>query len=247
MPAYPKGDAHLICDALVPLPLGSVASEVTQALLDLFASGAVPLGTRLPPERRLAEVLQVGRSAVRESLATLATLGLVEARPGAGTFLRATRTTMLSEGMRWNMLIGDNELDELVELRAALEIHAAWLAAERGNPATIARLGDHLERMRATVDDVPSFLEADRAFHRELAVTTSNSKMQELLDLTHDLLRAQATHPGARHHACIAFGEHERVFDAVVAGDPKAASDAMRTHMRHAAELLKTRVAAGAA
>lgn len=244
MPAYPKGGADLICDALLPLPAGSAASAVTQSLLDLFASGAVMLGTRLPPERRLAEVLQVGRSAVRESLATLGTLGLVESRPGAGTFLRATHTSLPAEGMRWNMLIGENELDELIELRAALEIHAAWLAAERGDTDTIARLGQHLERMRATVDDVPTFLEADRAFHRELAVSSSNRRLQELLDITHELLRAQATSPEARHHACLAVGEHERVYEAVAAGDPATAADAMRSHMRHSASLLRTSVAA---
>lgn len=244
MPAYPKSDAHLVCDALAPLPAGSTAAQVTQALLDLFASGAVPLGSRLPPERRLAETLQVGRSAVRESLSTLGTLGLVESRPGAGTFLRAARTTMLTESMRWNMLVGESELDELLELRAALEIHAAWLAAERRDADMVARLGLHLERMREQVDDVAAFIEADRAFHRELAVSTSNSRLQALLDITHDLLRAQATNPEARHHACVALGEHERVFEAVTAGDADGAADAMRSHMRHATSLLQAKIPA---
>lgn len=244
MPAYPRSDEHLICDALVALPAGSTASAVTTSLLDLFSSGAVPLGMRLPPERRLAEVLRVGRSAVRESLATLGTLGLVESRPGAGTFLRATRTAVLSESMRWNMLIGERDLDELVELRAALEIHAAWIAAERCEPDTVARLGQHLELMRESVDDVPAFLEADRAFHRELAVSTANSRLQELLDITHGLLRAHATSPDARRHACLAVGEHERVYDAVAAGDAPNAADAMRAHMQHSAELLRSGVPA---
>lgn len=244
MPAYPRSDEHLICDALVALPVGSTASAVTESLLSLFASGAVELGRRLPPERRLAEVLQVGRSAVREALATLSTLGVVESRAGAGTFLRATSSRMLSDSVSWNMLIGEHDLDELVELRAALEIHAAWIAAERREPTTIARLAEHLERMQATVDDVPAFLDADRGFHRELAVSTGNSRVQDLLDITHGLLRGKATSPEARHHACVALGEHERVYAAIAAGDPAAASDAMRDHMRHSASLLRTSVAA---
>jgi GntR family transcriptional repressor for pyruvate dehydrogenase complex len=245
MPAYPRSDVHLICDALVALPAGSTASDVTTALLELFASGAVPLGERLPPERRLAEVLGVGRSAVREALATLETLGVVEARPGVGTFLRATRTAVLSENVRWNMLIGERDLAELVELRSALEIHAAWLAAERHDPAIGAALGAQLDLMRENLGDLDVFLQADHTFHRELAHATGNTALQDLLDITHGLLRRRvAAEPDSRHHAELALVEHERVRAAVDAGDAAAASEAMRAHMRTSAVLLRGNVAA---
>lgn len=239
MPAYPRSDVHPICDALVALPAGSTASDVTTALLELFVSGAVGLGERLPPERRLAEVMRVGRSAVREALATLETLGVVEARPGAGTFLRATRTGVLSENVRWNMLIAERELSELVELRTALEIHTAWLAADRRDPAVAARLATHLDFMRASLGELDAFLEADQAFHRELADATGNTALQDLLDITHGLLRRRvATEAESRRHAEIALVEHERVRAAVAAGDAAAASEAMRVHMRTSARLL---------
>ena len=244
MPAYPRSDVHLICDALVPLPAGSTASHVTSSLLELFASGSIPLGVRLPPERKLAEVLHVGRSAVRESLATLETLGVIEARPGAGTFLRATRTAVLPESVRWSMLIGERDLDELVELRTALEIHAAWLAAERSDAGIAERLAEHLERMRARLDDLDAFIDADRGFHRELAQCTGNTTLQDLLEITHGLLRQRAiTRPDARHHADVALVEHAAVVDAIRTGEPRAASDAMRAHMRTSAALLRDSVA----
>lgn len=245
MPAYPRSDVHPICDALVALPAGSTTSDVTTALLELFASGSVPLGERLPPERRLAEVLRVGRSAVREALATLETLGVVEARPGAGTFLRATRTAVLSENVRWNMLIGERELEELLELRTALEIHASWLAAERQDAVVGMRLAHHLDRMRASLGDLEVFIEADQAFHRELAEATGNTALQDLLDITHGLLRRRvATEPDSRRHAELAVVEHERVHAAVAAGDADAASEAMRLHMRTSASLLRGGAAA---
>jgi len=245
MPAYPRSDAHPICDALIPLPAGSTASEVTTALLELFAGGSVSLGERLPPERRLAEVLRVGRSAVREALATLETLGVIEARPGAGTFLRATRTGVLTDSVRWNMLIGERDLGELVELRTALEIHAAWLAAERRDPASGARLAGHLAAMRASLDDLGAFLAADQSFHRELAHATDNTALQDLLDITHGLLRTHvAADPDSRRHAEHALVEHQRVLDAVAAGDASAAAEAMRAHMRTSAALLRDSVAA---
>ncbi|MBN9140980.1 MAG: FadR family transcriptional regulator [Micrococcales bacterium] len=245
MPAYPRSDAHLICDALVPLPAGSGAAAVTSSLLDLFTSGSVAPGTRLPPERRLAEVLAVSRSAVREALATLDTLGVVEARPGAGTYLRAQRSAVLPESIRWSMLVGERDLDELVELRSALEIHAAWLAAESAAGPTAARLAPQLARAAASLDDLGAFLEADREFHRELARACGNTTLQDLLDITHGLVGSLVgASADARHHAAIALAEHREVHAAIAAGDPEAASAAMRSHMRTSAALLRGGAAA---
>lgn len=245
MPAYPSSDAHLICDALVALPAGSGASAVTSSLLELFTSGSIEPGTRLPPERRLAEVLAVSRSAVREALATLDTLGVIEARPGAGTFLRAQRSAILPESIRWSMLVGERDVDELIELRSALEIHAAWLAAERQGAATAARLAPHLARAAASLDDLAVFIEADRAFHRELAQASGNTTLQDLLDITHGLVRSRVGgRADARHHAAVALGEHREVHAAIAAGDPEAAAAAMRSHMRTSAALLRDEAAA---
>ena len=245
MPTYPSSDAHLICDALLPLAPGSGASAVTSRLLELFTSGSVTPGSRLPPERRLAEVLAVSRSAVREALATLDTLGVVETRPGAGTFLRSQRSAVLPESIRWSMLVGERDLEELVELRSALEVHAAWLAAERAPAATAARLSPHLDRAAANLDDLGVFIDADREFHRELARATGNTTLQDLLDITHGLLRSLAGGtPEARRLAGIALDEHRAVLTAIASGDPEAASAAMRSHMRTAAQLLHAEAAA---
>lgn len=70
-----------IVDALGTLPTGTPVSEVARRLLDLFTSGSVEPGTRLPSERQLAASLAVGRSAVREALAALEILGIVQVRP----------------------------------------------------------------------------------------------------------------------------------------------------------------------
>jgi GntR family transcriptional repressor for pyruvate dehydrogenase complex len=87
MPAYPKDETDLAA-SLARLPSGSPVSAVTTKLLELFTSGQIAPGTRLPPERQLAASLEVGRSAVREALAALEVLGVVDVRPGSGTYLR---------------------------------------------------------------------------------------------------------------------------------------------------------------
>lgn len=244
MPAFRPSGSHHICDALRPLPAGSGAADVTTRLLDLFTSGAVDPGTRLPPERRLSEVLAVSRSAVRESIATLSMLGVVEVRPSSGTYLRTTTSEVLPKRITWAVLIGERRLDELVDLRSALEIHAARLSAERCAAEIAARLDVHLAHMAANVDHLEAFLEADQAFHGELAAASGSSVLAELLSVTHTLLRAAArAEPGAAAHARVALAEHHAIRDAIATGDGEAAASAMAHHMRTARALFVERAA----
>ena len=74
-----------------------VPESLGGAGMDLFTSGSIQPGTRLPPERHLATVLGVGRSAVREALAALEILGIVDVRPGSGTYLRGTASELLPQ------------------------------------------------------------------------------------------------------------------------------------------------------
>src|SRR3954452_10864937 len=168
MPAFPDDRSAEISAALGALPTGTPVSEVARRLLDLFTSGSIEPGTRLPPERQLAATLEVGRSAVREALAALEILGIVQVRPGSGTYLRGNASELLPQTLRWGLLIGERNTAELLELRSGLEIYVARLAAERLTDKQLASLGQHVERMRASVGDLAAFVKADLAFHHEL-------------------------------------------------------------------------------
>jgi GntR family transcriptional repressor for pyruvate dehydrogenase complex len=125
MPAFPDDRSAEISASLGALPSGTPVSEVARRLMDLFTSGSIEPGTRLPPERHLAATLEVGRSAVREALAALEILGIVDVRPGSGTYLRGTASELLPQTLRWGLLIGQKSTAELLELRSGLEIYVA--------------------------------------------------------------------------------------------------------------------------
>ena len=113
MPAY-SDKADALSASLTALPAGTPSSEVARRLLDLFTSGEMAPGDRLPAERQLAATLQVGRSAVREALAALEILGIVQVRPGAGTYLRGNASELLPQTLRWGLLIGERNTAELL-------------------------------------------------------------------------------------------------------------------------------------
>ncbi|TXK19422.1 FadR/GntR family transcriptional regulator [Homoserinibacter sp. GY 40078] len=232
MPAYPQDESMAISAALDRLPSGSPVSAVATRLLELFTSGSIAPGTRLPPERQLAASLDVGRSAVREALAALEVLGVVDVRPGSGTYLRSSTSELLPQSLSWGILIGQRSTTELIEVRGALEIYAARLAAERMDADSAAELDTHLQRMAETLDDLPAFVEADLQFHLVLARATGNSVLLDLLQIIRSLLRVWVDRAVEDvDHARAALAEHTAVRDAIAAGDGDAAASAMASHM----------------
>lgn len=239
MPAFPSDHRSTeIASALTTLPTGTPASAVARQLLNLFTGGSIQPGTRLPPERQLAATLGVGRSAVREALAALEILGIVDVRPGSGTYLRATASEMLPQTLRWGLLISERDTRELLELRSGLEIYMARLAASRA-AGTSHDLDGHLQRMRDGLDDLSAFARADLAFHAELAHLADNTALVDQLHVVRSLLQVyadRAVHDEAQARQAVA--EHEAIARAVADGDEDAAASAMAAHMATAAARL---------
>lgn len=244
MPAFRDDASSEISEALTAVPVGSAVSVVATRLLDLFTSGAIAPGTRLPPERQLSARLEVGRSAVREALAALEILGIVEVRPGSGSYLRGTVSELLPQSLRWGVLLGERNTRELLELRSGLEIYVARLAATRLSDAELETLGQHLERMRSSLDDLKSFVKADLAFHHQIASSAENAVLLDLLQMVRSLLRVwvdRAVHDPVE--AEIALREHELVFRALAGRDADAAASGMAAHMATASARLASLVA----
>lgn len=239
MPAYPDDRSAEISASLGVLPSGTPVSEVARRLMDLFTSGSIEAGTRLPPERHLAASLGVGRSAVREALAALEILGIVDVRPGSGTYLRGTASELLPQTLRWGLLIGERNTTELLELRSGLEIYVARLAAARATASDLEIIAGRVEAMRETVDDLGAFAKADLEFHHSLAEAAGNRVLIDQLHVVRSLLQVyadRAVHDDVE--ARVAIAEHDAVHAALVAGDEDAAASAMAVHMATASARL---------
>ena len=228
-----------ISAALGSMVQGSVVSEVAERLLGYFTSGEIAVGTRLPAERQLAASLGVGRSAVREALAALEILGIVIVRPGSGTYLRDGISELLPRTLSWGLMLGAPRTRELVELRGGLEVQAGQLAAQRITDDALDRMRENLATMERNLEDLATFVEADAAFHREIAAASGNQVLQELLQSIRSLLRIWVdralTDEG---HAAAALAEHRDIFRALESRDEAAVTTAMRSHMDTASRRL---------
>ena len=176
---------------------------------------------------------------LREALAALEILGIVVVRPGSGTYLRDGISELLPRTLSWGLMLGEPRTRELVELRGGLEVQAVQLAAARITDEALARLRGYLAAMEANLDDLVVFVEADAAFHREIAESSGNQVLAELLQSIRSLLRIWVdralTDEG---HAAAALSEHREIFKALESRDEAGVTTAMHSHMGTAARRL---------
>lgn len=128
---------------LKPIARSTLASDTARQLERTIVSGEWPEGTRIPPEPRLVEMLGVGRNTVREAVRALCHLGLLEARPGDGTYVRSNSLLARSLARR----IEHCELRQVLETRECLERQAARLAALRRTEEELAALRQGAEEL----------------------------------------------------------------------------------------------------
>lgn len=182
------------------------------------------LGGRLQPGEvvsgsRIAQALRISRTPVREALLDLCKEGLVEAVPRRGVVVRP---------------VTPQERREVFLLRRAIEGLLAEQAVGRLTPADLQRLRRVLARQREATgaDDVAAFLDADEELHLIIAQRTGLRRAAAILATLRDLSRLmglEAVRHAGRGEAVLA--EHERILDAIEAGDVAAARRAMLDHI----------------
>lgn len=226
--------------AAVKRPGRSLAQAVVDALAARVHDGRLVPGAQLPTEGGLMVEFGVSRTVVREALSRLQAEGLVQTRHGIGSFVREPEAAAASARA---FRIAPEQLETLrdviavLELRIAVEVEAAGLAAQRRAP-------QHLRVMRAALDEFERAVEegrdavaADLRFHVEVARATGNEHFERLLvSLGSKIIpraRLDTTPPDAARLAYLrrVNTEHEGIYDAIAAGDAEAARAAMRTHL----------------
>ena len=208
---------------------GAIAHKLGVAIL----SGEYVPGDVLSGEVAFSEALDVSRSAYREAVQVLTAKGLVESRPKAGTrVLPRNRWNLLDPDVLAWAFAGEPDIQfvrGLFELRAIVEPAAAALAAERRDRNDIKTMKDALAAMTRYTLASDAGRAADRDFHDSVLRATRNDALV-VLSASIGAAVSWTTQFKQRQRALPrnAIPDHRRVLDAIVAGDPPGASDAMR-------------------
>lgn len=220
-------------------PGRNLTGQVIDSLRRRIVDGPLKPGDKLPTESKLIEEFGVSRTVIREAIAGLRADGLVEPRQGVGVFV----TTPPDRGLDMAFLTGSADkisaIIEMLELRAAVEIEAAGLAAQRCSPAQEISIREAFREMDACLERGESAGEADRNFHLAIAEATNNRSFRDFFTFlgSRTIPRAQLESSGSERTASPVYvrqvqEEHRAIMDAIAKRDSDAARDAMRVHLK---------------
>ena len=216
-----------------------LTDQAAELLRARIVSGEWEVGAKLPGETTLAAQLGIGRSTIREAVRTLAGLGMLESRQGAGVFLRST-----TPPDQWPRVLEAEAILHVVEVRNAVEIEAARLAAQRRDAVDVAALRQALDgRTAAAHSGDAAFVDADIAVHRAVVDAAHNPVLSELFETFVPRLRAALIELiavlGLHPHSQPDADEHRMLVDAIEAGDAEAAVRISRAHLDDMAAALR--------
>jgi GntR family transcriptional regulator, transcriptional repressor for pyruvate dehydrogenase complex len=187
-----------VADALGPedsFPRRSAAADAAEKIKALITEGSLVAGSRLPPERDLCLLLAVSRPTLREAIRSLAAMGVLQSRQGAGTYVTDLASLTLAEPLRFMIGLNSRSLVELTDVRRLLESGAAEIAALEIRPDELDQLEAVIDELRLGTVHPARFIELDATFHRVIHVAARNGLLLALLDGMSDLARSPGASP----------------------------------------------------
>lgn len=218
--------------------------EIGLNLQNRIRDGEYGIGDRLPPERDIAEALNVSRSVVREAIIMLELQGLVEVRKGSGVYV--VKLPELLTVQNHSSLEKANDVGpfELLQARQVVESQIASFAASNITKTEIFRLKQYLEQERASLDTHQEDYDSDKMFHLTIAEASQNSV---LTDIIGDFWRRREdssmwhqlhTRIKNNQYRYQWIDDHEKILFALQKRDPDGAREAMWQHIENVKQTL---------
>ncbi len=215
-----------------PIKSTRIYEEIVRQIKAMIAEGRLKSGDQLPPERDLAEKFLVSRTSVREALRALESLGLIEIRPGEGTFVREVSVESLIQPLALVVASQREAIGELFEARRLLEPLIAGLAAVRATPDDIDDLRRILSEQEKEVAAGKTGLAQDAQFHAALGAAAHNRAITRIANALIDLLsQSREESLSIRGRPERSYADHRRVLEAIVRRDEAGARQAMVEHL----------------
>jgi GntR family transcriptional repressor for pyruvate dehydrogenase complex len=212
------------------------SAQVAEQITDAIRRSVYAVGDRLPAERVIADEMGVSRPSVREALSALQIVGVLESRPGDGTYV--VRFPHPPDAAV-SLLETEESPVETLEARRILERGVAQAAALRMTGETRAVLARALEAMRdaAAARDFDGFAAANGPFHVAVLRATGNAVLERAVGPLIDVMGQQLAQALRRREYHLdgtffdaVYATHREIYDALEAGDAARAAGAMDRH-----------------
>jgi GntR family transcriptional regulator, transcriptional repressor for pyruvate dehydrogenase complex len=218
-----------------------LAHDLVDALGERIRTGAYAVGARLPTEAEIIDEFGVSRTVVRDAISRLQTTGQIVTRHGIGSFVQK-QSVEAGFKVHPEQLKTLREIVALLELRIGLETEAAALAAVRRTEENVLKMRAALDRFSQAITQGGDGVEADYAFHAELARATQNIHYSQLFESLGSGQIPRAKLPATQHseqrqaYLRTIHLEHESILQAIAQQDSESARAAMRIHLGNSRE-----------
>ena len=221
-----------------------IYKNIVEQIIMLIREGSLKSGDRLPSERTLAEMFDVSRASLREALSVMEIVGIIDIRPGEGSFV-SDLNVLPFISLILPLLLKDGRVeDDLLDFRIMLELGGIKMAILNidENEELMKELEDIVEQMKETVYDVDMGAKLDVMFHKVLYEMSGNAvliKVQEyvgfILEKTVSFNRSVILQDPAGAEGILKW--HIEVFEAIKARDIKKAQEALEKHFDYTKNL----------
>lgn len=219
--------------SLLELPAGSRRYlQIARQLAGEIENGRYAAGERLPPERELAQTLDVSRTTVREALLALEIMRFIEIKVGAGVFVLDDSVRARGEPSEPDSAAPS----EVLAARRLVEAETAALAAGNATSVQLDGMRQANERMAETIDDIAQFDAADAVFHQLVAEAAGNDVLSGFVSQLWRMRESdmwafwydQTRHPTNRRQS---VEDHKVILRAFERRSADAARTAMQSHL----------------
>jgi len=211
-----------------PRKVSAIAAE---QIVDAIQREDYPVGSKLPSEFELAELMGVSRPSIREALSALQAMSIIESRPGSGNYI-LRKPSSSDESDTVHLIESETGCLEVMEARGVLEPPVVALVARKASADVLARLKGFIVEMReqAAQDNFDAYFEADKRFHIELADASGNALVKSALTPLLDTMDQRVYREFTRHYYLKNVADlqnvvdlHDEILSAIEANDEKKA------------------------
>jgi len=225
----------------------TIVEQVMSKIKTLIASGAYKPDDKMPTELELAESFGVGRSTIREAIKIFNYLGVLESRTAKGTYVQE-RSHISTEALTWSLLLGNDDLNEMIDLRGAIELWAMFKlcssAARKDN--TALEVIDKLETIVSDMENAASegdrkrLIDDDFQFHFTILSGSGNSLFLSLFETLKSFLYDEIGKSQVKYKNLYKIPkEHEILLNTLKAGTSLQVFTAYTEHISNIKEKLK--------
>jgi len=215
---------------LKPIKTKKIYEEIVDQIKQHLKEGTLKPGDKLPSEKNLIQTFKVSRASIREALSALESMGILEVRSGEGTYISEIRINSVHNAIISNLLIGQSNIKELLEIRKILELHAVEHAVLVSDEEKLAEI----EKSLMYADENISLMQADYQFHYSIVLLTQNSLIIKLMDVISEQIIGiinDLNIGNERIKSICNIEEHVEIIRAIKQKDTKIAQNIMIKHI----------------